>query len=214
MDISALKLNPKNPRTITPAKLAMLRKSLKEFGDLSGVVFNRKTKQLVGGHQRLQSLDKKADYTVTKQYEKPSRTGTVAEGYIVSNGERFSYREVVWSSSKEKAANIAANKGAGEWNVGQLSEWMKDLSRDITFDLDLTMFDQNERAIYLQDVERINNGSENDEWAKMGDTEFVKGEKYIALAIHFKSEKARDVYVKKQKLDIKRKLANAWIVYL
>lgn len=150
LKLSDLNPNPKNPRTISDAKLSMLKKSLDTFGDLSGVVYNRKTKCLVGGHQRSKIFDKNTDVTITKKYPKPSKVGTVSEGYFEVKGEKFSYREVYWDETKEKAANIAANKGAGEWDLPQLSEWLKDLNNfDLDFDMDLTMFDELERSGYL-----------------------------------------------------------------
>ncbi|CAK9250661.1 unnamed protein product [Sphagnum jensenii] len=64
-------------------------------------------------------------------------------------GERFAYREVYWDENREKAANLAANKGAGEWDLPQLSTWLKDLSvPDLDFDLGLTMFDEDELKEY------------------------------------------------------------------
>lgn len=51
--ISNLNPAPYNPRKITDKKLAMLQKSMAEFGDLSGIVCNTRTGHLVGGHQRL-----------------------------------------------------------------------------------------------------------------------------------------------------------------
>ncbi len=146
MLIQDLNPNPKNPRTISDAKLEQLKKALHEFGDLSAIVFNRKTKHLVGGHQRTRVLDSDCEVTITKNYSKPTRTGTVAEGYVDVHGERYAYREVSWPKHKEMAANIAANKGAGEWNVEELTHWMKELgSFDVDFDLDLTMFDEKEQ---------------------------------------------------------------------
>lgn len=56
MKLEDLKGNPKNPRKVTEAKLAQLKRSLEEFGDLGGVVWNRRTKRLVSGHQRLKGL--------------------------------------------------------------------------------------------------------------------------------------------------------------
>jgi len=41
--VADLKADPKNPRTITDRAAAALRESLRRFGDLSGVVFNRRT---------------------------------------------------------------------------------------------------------------------------------------------------------------------------
>lgn len=145
MKISDLTPNAQNPRTITDQKKAMLKKALLKFGDLSGIVYNRKTKQLVGGHQRREAFDSDSVITVTKKYSRPTKTGTVAEGFVELKGERFSYREVVWDEITEKAANIAANKGAGEWDLPKLGEWLKELnSFDIDFDLELTMFDADE----------------------------------------------------------------------
>lgn len=145
MKIQDLSKNPGNPRTITDAKKRMLLKALRRFGDLSGVVFNRKTKQLVGGHRRSELFDPSTPIVIVKKYSKPTKTGTVAEGYFEAKGERFAYREVYWDEPTEKAANIAANKGAGEWDIGKLKDWISDLnSFDVNFDLDLTMFDSDE----------------------------------------------------------------------
>ncbi len=145
MQIKDLTPNAKNPRTISDEKLKQLKAALEEFGDLSGIVFNRKTKQLVGGHQRRKILDPDSVVTITKQFSKPSKTGTVAEGYVMLGTEKFTYREVSWDKHKEMAANIAANKGAGEWDLPELSLWMKELnSFDVDFDLKLTMFDDDE----------------------------------------------------------------------
>jgi hypothetical protein len=147
MNIKALAHNGHNPRTITDSKLKQLRKALLEFGDLSGIVFNTKTKQLVGGHQRTKLIDDKTPVVITKRFEKPTRTGTIAQGYVELKGERFSYREVSWEPLREKAAAIAANKNAGEWDLEQLSATLKELTHfDVDFDLDLTMFSTKELA--------------------------------------------------------------------
>lgn len=145
MKLKDLQPNARNPRTITDAKLTQLKKSLATLGDLSGIVYNRKSKTLVGGHQRLKVFSPDTDITITKKFAKPSKLGTVAEGYFEHNGERVQYREVYWSDAMEKAANIAANKGAGSWDNEILSEWLTELNAfDLDFDLDLTMFDSDE----------------------------------------------------------------------
>lgn len=149
MKIKELAHNSHNPRKITDSKLAQLKKALLEFGDLSGIVFNRKSKQLVGGHQRTKHFDESTVVVYTKKYSKPTKTGTVAEGYVELNNERFSYREVEWDKHREMAANIAANKGAGEFDQEQLAAWLKELSHfDLDFDMDLTMFDSDELSAF------------------------------------------------------------------
>lgn len=144
MRVKDLSPNPKNPRTVTEEKLAQLKKSYAEFGFLGGVVNNVTTKHLVAGHQTIKTIDAATDITIEKKYKKPTKQGTVAEGFILlPNGEKITYREVAWDKTKEKAATIAANNNAGEWNHELLGDWMKDLSK-AKFDLDLTMFDVNE----------------------------------------------------------------------
>ncbi len=64
--LSQLKSNPKNPRRVTDKKLDMLKKALFEFGDLSGIVFNRKTGQLVGGHQRVKIFSPESKIIIRK----------------------------------------------------------------------------------------------------------------------------------------------------
>lgn len=159
--VADLRPNADNPRSITDDKLKALKAALEEFGDLGAVVFNRKSGQLVGGHQRAKLFSKNSEIRITKRFDAPTRTGTVAEGYVILKGERFKYREVSWSLVKEKAANIAANKGAGEWDLPKLATWMQDL-KESGFDLNLTMFDESERASMLT-VDKEEPGCDEDD---------------------------------------------------
>ncbi len=153
MELKDLKANPKNPRKVTPAKLKALKRSLEEFGDLGGFVFNRRSGMLVGGHQRAKVFPKNAKVVIEQSHATATEKGTIAAGYVEIKGERFSYREVDWDEDREKAANIAANKGAGEWDPANLGDWFKDLAAH-GFDLDLTMFDASEREAFLKDPEQ------------------------------------------------------------
>jgi len=47
---------PYNPREISPKALEGLRASLEEFGLVEPLIWNQRTKHLVGGHQRLKAL--------------------------------------------------------------------------------------------------------------------------------------------------------------
>lgn len=148
MKASDLNPNPKNPRRITDDKLAMLKKALTEFGDLSGLVYNRRTQQLVGGHQRLKIIPLDAEITIDHLHKTPTRTGTVAEGHVEIDGEAFKYREVDWDEAREKAANIAANKHGGEWDNSMLQEWIIELDQ-FSFDPDLLGFNHEELIKFL-----------------------------------------------------------------
>ena len=160
MQISDLKPNDRNPRKISNEKKEMLKKAITEFGDLGGVVFNRRTQQLVGGHQRVSVIPKNAVVEIEKEYEKPTRTGTIAEGYIEVSGERFRYREVDWDLMREEAANIAANQHGGEFDHGKLVAIVNDLMAT-GIDMDLVGFTAEELSAMMPEPE--DDGGKGDE---------------------------------------------------
>lgn len=58
MALKDLKDNPANPREITPAALDGLESSLKEFGLVQPIIWNRRSGFIVGGHQRKRALER------------------------------------------------------------------------------------------------------------------------------------------------------------
>ena len=126
-----------NPRKISDKQASMLKKSMEEFGDLSGIVVNVRTGNMIGGHQRINNLSEDCKI-VKKSFS--DNIGTVATGYIQTDNGRWHYREVDWDEIKEKAANIAANKHGGEWDLPKLDVLLEDL-KSIDFDMELVGFD-------------------------------------------------------------------------
>lgn len=117
--ITDIKGYHKNPRKITEKMFNTLSESLKEYGDLSGIVVNVHTGEAVGGNQRTAFFKKDPDNVriiYTEHLKTPTAQGTVARGYVDYNGERFSYREVNWDEKKTERANILANKVGGFWD--------------------------------------------------------------------------------------------------
>lgn len=128
--IKELKEYEKNPRKMTKNDYETLKKSIQEHGDLSGVIFNRQTGNLVGGHQRTNIFKQKnAKVSITEEMERTA-TGTVAVGFVEVDGEKFSYREVEWDEEQEAKANILANKVSGQWDFDMLAN---------AFDIDTLM---------------------------------------------------------------------------
>ena len=119
MRLKVLKANKRNPRKITSSRLEALRKSLEKFGDLSGIVVNRRTGNIVSGHQRQKALPD-ASIKIEKKFETPTRCFTVAEGYVEIDGERFKYREVDAPEEWEVEALLAANNQGGSNDEGML----------------------------------------------------------------------------------------------
>ncbi len=138
-----------NPRVISAGQLERLKKALAEYGDLGGVISNRTTGNLVGGHQRVKLFDKSWPIELTATYDPARADGTVAEGYVLGpEGTRFAYREVEWPLAKEKAANIAANQHGGEFDMAALKAMLVELD-DGAFDLGLTGFDERQLAAMI-----------------------------------------------------------------
>jgi DNA modification methylase len=141
MKLKDLAPNPKNPRKISDDQLRRLDKSLTEFGDLSGFVYNKRTGNLVSGHQRQKVLPPEANVVLLEG----------GYGYVELNGNRFSYREVDWDETKEKAAVVAANQHGGEFDLPGLTEWIKELDES-GIDMDLLGFSEDELKDLLVDT--------------------------------------------------------------
>lgn len=97
-----------NPRKISERAMKGLRASLERFGELGGIVFNRRTGRLVGGHQRVKAL--------------------AAMGI-----EDAEVRVVDLPVAEEKAANLALNHPGigGEWDEALLAVVLAEVERDL-----------------------------------------------------------------------------------
>lgn len=92
-----------------------LKRSLDEFGYVEPVIWNKRTGNVVGGHQRLKVL----------QQEGLSEIDCVV---------------IDMDTEKEKALNIALNKISGDWDTDKLALLITDLQGS-DFDVSLTGFD-------------------------------------------------------------------------
>jgi hypothetical protein len=97
-----------NPRTLSDAAKAKLKKGLARHGLVAPLTWNRRSGNLVGGHQRISQLD---DLAGTDNYTLDVAVIDVEEG-------------------REKEINILLNNGAaqGEWDLEALSALLKDSS--------------------------------------------------------------------------------------
>ena len=112
----------KNPRRITKKQYADLERWLRELGDLSGIVHNLNTDEIISGNQRSRVFDVNAcEVVLTDGPHEPDEQGTVALGYIVWEGKRYAYRQVRWDAKRCEQANIVANKAGGEWDFDILA---------------------------------------------------------------------------------------------
>jgi hypothetical protein len=127
-DLAPNELNPRKP--FSPDELKSFRESLTKFGDLGGIVRNRTTGKLIGGHKRIEAFGAAKSVKVEAVPQPKDAQGTVAHGYVIVDGARFSYREVVWSKDTETAANLAANRWGAEWDWRLVSDALKSIGDD------------------------------------------------------------------------------------
>jgi len=113
----------KNPRILNEKQAALLKKTLIELGDLSGIVHDVNSDEIIGGNQRSDIFDiNKCKIEIVKKYPKPTKTGTIAEGYVLWNDERYTYRKVKWTPKQCEKANVIANHAGGTWDFEILSQ--------------------------------------------------------------------------------------------
>ncbi len=122
MKINELNKYYKNPRKITDKQKELLKRDLKELGDLSGIVHDLNSNEIIGGNQR-SIIFQNAEIQITEEFNKPTKTGTVAFGYIIFNKEKYNYRQVKWTKKQCEKANIVANKAGGDWDFDLLNEF-------------------------------------------------------------------------------------------
>lgn len=127
-DTAELLADGANPRKISEEAAGGLRNSLKRFSDLSGIVYNTRTGELVCGHQRMQQI--RAEYG---DHEIEVLDAGAGLGIIrIDESHWFSVRVVDWSPAKQRAANVAANnqKIAGEF-TDELSTYLLEVEADL-----------------------------------------------------------------------------------
>lgn len=189
--ISDIKGYKKNPRKITEKMFNLLGETIKEFGDLSGIVVNVRTGEVVGGNQRTQffknDFENVASITKTK-LPKPTEQGTVAYGYVEYKGEKFNYREVDWDEKKADRANIVANKVGGFWDNDILAN---------QFDMEELLgsgFEEFELGFFKDDIQMDN----NDSLTKTMDSYLDGSIKQVVL--YFKNEEYAEIIPRLEKL--------------
>lgn len=117
--------NPRKELKPGDKEFEKLKNSIEEFGYVEPVIWNKRTGNVVGGHQRLSVL---------------KHLGEKEVDCIV----------VDMDMQKEKALNVALNKITGQWDVPLLTDLLKDLDKS-GFDVSLTGFDPSELDEFFKD---------------------------------------------------------------
>ena len=126
MEIETILISKINPAVYNPRKdlqpgdpeYEKLKKSLKEFDLVEPLIWNKKSGNLIGGHQRLKILQEQGKTEVDVSV-------------------------VDLTDSKEKALNLALNKISGEWDMPKLKDLLEEIDTG-DFDIEITGFGTDE----------------------------------------------------------------------
>jgi len=116
--LKAAKYNPRKDLKPGDAEYEKLHRSIEDFGYVEPVIWNKRTGNIVGGHQRFKVLT--------------SLGYTEIECVVLDMDEQ-----------REKALNVALNKISGEFDIPLLTDLLHDLNAE-GFDVSLTGFDATE----------------------------------------------------------------------
>ena len=130
VDVKKINPAPYNPRkNLQPGdeEYEKLKRSIETFDCVEPLVWNKRTGNLVGGHQRLKIL--------------------------LARGDKQVQCSVVdLSLEQEKALNVALNKISGDWDEERLARLLDELTKVPDFDVSLTGFDVPEVSKLLDRV--------------------------------------------------------------
>ncbi len=113
--LNPAKYNPRKDLKPGDPEYEKLKKSMETFGYVEPIVWNKRTGNIVGGHQRLKILQEQGQ--------------TEVECVVVDFDE-----------TEEKALNVALNKVSGQWDLPKLADLISELDSEL-FDISLTGFD-------------------------------------------------------------------------
>lgn len=169
-DIELGKLNdaPYNPRIkLEPGmeEYEKLKASIEKFGDVEPIVWNKRTGNVIGGHQRLHVLR-----------DLGRKTAKVS---VVELDEQ-----------QEKMLNLALNKARGDWDTKKLEDLLRGMELD---DLEFSGFGADEVAILLESNDGIDDdwqaGEADDDWT---DDIGIYGASYLVTIRTQDAQAARD----------------------
>ena len=113
--LNPAKYNPRKDLKPGDPEYEKLKKSIETFGYVEPIIWNKRTGNIVGGHQRLKIL--------------------LERGYT-----KIECVVVDLDDTQEKALNVALNKVSGEWDLPKLADLISELDSEL-FDITLTGFD-------------------------------------------------------------------------
>lgn len=134
-ELKAAAYNPRKDLQPEDAEYKKLRRSMEEFGYVEPIIWNERTGNVIGGHQRLKVLLEKGIEDI--------------ECVVTDLDEK-----------DEKILNVLLNKVKGRWDIGKLADLLQEL--DEAGDMELTGFEDWELQSLLMQYDHIKDLMEED----------------------------------------------------
>lgn len=175
VELDKLKEAAYNPRVkLEPGmdEYEKLRKSIETFGDAEPIVWNQRTGNVVGGHQRLQVL---------RDLGKKEAIVSVVD----------------MDEAAEKRLNLALNKARGDWDGKKLEALLQEMAPDA---LEVSGFGADEVAILLENNDGVDDwdGDEGDDDWQEGVS--LYGASFV-VTLRFKNIEEARAWIQKEGLD-------------
>lgn len=135
--LNPAKYNPRKDLKPGDSDYEKLKRSIEEFGYVEPIVWNERTGNVVGGHQRLKIL---------KELGRTEIEVTVVD----------------LDEIKEKTLNLALNKISGDWDLPLLKDLLQELDTG-DFDISITGFDEDEIERLMTQFNPIDLDEDEDE---------------------------------------------------
>ncbi len=134
-EIKAAEYNPRRDLQPEDAEYKKLRRSIEEFGYIEPIIWNERSGNVVGGHQRLKVLLEKGVEDI--------------EAVVVNLDDK-----------DEKILNVLLNNVKGRWDIGKLADLLQQL--DEAGAMELTGFEDWELQSLLMQYDHIKDLMEED----------------------------------------------------
>lgn len=134
-EIKAADYNPRKDLQPEDAEYKKLRRSIEEFGYVEPIIWNERTGNVVGGHQRLKVL-------------------------LEQGAQEIDCVVVSLDDKDEKILNVLLNKVKGRWDIGKLADLLQEL--DEAGAMEVTGFEDWELQSLLMQYDHIKDLMEED----------------------------------------------------
>lgn len=134
-ELKAAEYNPRRDLKPEDAEYKKLRHSIEEFGYVEPIIWNERTGNVIGGHQRLKVLLEKGQEDI--------------ECVVVD-----------FEDKDEKILNVLLNKVKGRWDIGKLADLLQEL--DDVGEMEVTGFEDWELQSLLMQYDHIKDLMEED----------------------------------------------------